>query len=280
MTQEELQSIPRQARFAPGELTARVIAEKQGPVGWLVFNNPERRNAVSLDMWEAIPRVLDRFETDPEVRVIVLAGAGDKAFVSGADISQFESQRSGAEAVQRYEEIAEGAQLRLQRCDKPVLAMIRGYCLGAGVNIALTCDLRIAAEDARFGIPAARMGLGYRVSSTKNLVDTIGPAHTREMLITARQYGAAEAERIGLVQRVVPAAALEAEVLETCAGIAANAPLTMRTAKRIVRELLASPESFDEAACRALVKECFESSDYKEGRRAFMEKRRPAFQGR
>lgn len=280
MTQEELQSIPRQALFAPGELTARVIAEKQGPVGWLVFNNPERRNAISVDMWEAIPRVLDRFEADPELRAIVLAGAGDKAFVSGADISQFESQRSGAEAVQRYEEIAEGAQLRLQRCDKPVLAMIRGYCLGAGVNIALTCDLRIAAEDARFGIPAARMGLGYRVSSTKNLVDTIGPAHTREMLITARQYGAAEAERIGLVQRVVPAAALEAEVLETCAGIAANAPLTMRTAKRIVRELLASPESFDEAACRALVKECFESSDYKEGRRAFMEKRRPAFQGR
>jgi enoyl-CoA hydratase len=280
MTREELQSIPRQALFAPGELTARVIAEKQGPVGWLVFNNPERRNAVSLDMWEAIPRVLERFEADPELRVMVLSGAGDKAFVSGADISQFESQRSGAEAVQRYEEIAEGAQLRLQRCDKPVLAMIRGYCLGAGVNIALACDMRIAAEDARFGIPAARMGLGYRVSSTKNLVDTIGPARTREMLITARQYGAAEAERIGLVQRVVPAAGLEAEVLETCAGIAANAPLTMRTAKRIVRELLASPDSFDEAACRALVKECFESSDYKEGRRAFMEKRRPAFQGR
>ena len=168
-------------------------------------------------------RVLERFEADPELRVIVLAGAGDKAFVSGADISQFESQRSGAEAVQRYEEIAEGAQLRLQRCDKPVLAMIRGYCLGAGVNIALACDLRIAAEDARFGIPAARMALGYRVSSTKNLVDTIGPARTREMLITARQYGAAEAERIGLVQRVVPAAAIEAEVLETCASIAANA---------------------------------------------------------
>lgn len=279
MTKEELQSIPRQALFAPGELTARVIAEKQGPVGWLVFNNPERRNAVSVDMWEAIPRVLDRFEADPGLRLVVLAGAGDKAFVSGADISQFESQRAGAEAVQRYEEIAEGAQLRLQHCDKPVLAMIRGYCLGAGVNIALTCDLRIAADDARFGIPAARMGLGYRVSSTKNMVDTIGPAHTREMLITARQFSAAEALAMGLVQRVVPAAALEAETLETCAGIAANAPLTMRTAKRIVRELLKPPGSFDEAACKAFVRECFESSDYKEGRRAFMEKRKPAFKG-
>ena len=279
MTREELQSIPRQSLFAPGELTGRVLAEKQGPVGWLVFNNPERRNAVSIDMWEAIPRALERFEADAELRVIVLAGAGDKAFVSGADISQFESQRSGAEGVQRYEEIAEGAQLRLQRCDKPVLAMIRGYCLGAGVNIALSCDLRIAADDARFGIPAARMGLGYRVSSTKNLVDTIGAANTREMLITARQYGAADAQRIGMVQRVVPAAALEAELLETCAGVSANAPLTMRTAKRIVRELLKPAGSFDEAACKALVRECFESSDYKEGRRAFMEKRTPAFKG-
>jgi len=280
MTKEELQSTPRQALFAAGELSARVIAEKQGPVGWLVFNNPERRNAVSVDMWEAIPRVLDRFESDPEVRLVVLAGAGDKAFVSGADISQFESQRSGPEAVQRYEEIAEGAQKRLQSCDKPVLAVIRGYCLGAGVNIALTCDLRIASDDARFGVPAAKMGLGYRASSTKNMVDTIGPANTREMLITARQFSAAEALAMGLVQRVVPTAALEAEALETCAGIASNAPLTMRTAKRIVRELLKTPGSFDEAACKAFVRECFESSDYKEGRRAFMEKRKPAFQGR
>jgi len=257
-----------------------VIAEKQGPMGWLVFNNPERRNAVSVDMWEAIPRVLDRFESDPEVRVVVLAGAGDKAFVSGADISQFESQRSGPEAVQRYEEIAEGAQLRLQHCDKPVVAMVRGYCLGGGVNIALTCDLRIASDDARFGVPAARMGLGYRLSSTKNMVDTIGAANTREMLITARQFSASEALAIGLVQRVVPAAALEAEVLDTCAGIAANAPLTMRTAKRIVRELLKAPASFDEAACKDFVRECFDSDDYKEGRRAFMEKRTPAFKGR
>ncbi|MGA8049501.1 MAG: enoyl-CoA hydratase [Burkholderiales bacterium] len=280
MTRDELQSISRRPIFPAGELTARVIAEKQGPLGWLVFNNPERRNAVSVDMWEAIPRVLERFESDPEVRLVVLAGAGDKAFVSGADISQFESQRSGPEAVQHYEEIAEGAQRRLQNCDKPVLAVIRGYCLGAGVNIALTCDLRIASDDARFGVPAAKMGLGYRASSTKNMVDTIGPAYTREMLITARQFSAAEALGMGLVHRVVPAAALEAEALETCAGIASNAPITMRTAKRIVRELLKTPGSFDEAACKAFVRECFDSSDYKEGRSAFMEKRKPVFQGR
>jgi enoyl-CoA hydratase/carnithine racemase len=152
-----------------------------------VFDNPARRNAVSLGMWEAIPRVLEDFGADPEVRVVVLAGAGDKAFVSGADISQFESQRSGREAVQRYEEIAEGAQLRLQGFDKPTIAMIRGYCLGAGVNIANVCDLRIAANDARFGIPAARVGLAYRVSSTKNLVDVVGAPNARDLLLTGRQ---------------------------------------------------------------------------------------------
>jgi enoyl-CoA hydratase/carnithine racemase len=280
MTTEALHALPRQPLFAAGELTERLIAERQGPVGWLVFNNPARRNAISVDMWEAIPRVLERFEADPQVRVIVLAGAGDKAFVAGADISQFEDQRSSAEGVQRYEEIAEGAQERLQASDKPVLAMIRGYCLGAGVNIALTCDLRIAAEDARIGIPAARMGLGYRVSSTRNLVEAVGPANARDILLTARQLGAEEALRVGLVQRVVPAGALLATTLELCETIAANAPLTMRTAKRIIREILRAPQGFDAARCRAFVQECFESEDYIEGRRAFMEKRKPVFQGR
>src|SRR5262245_58559995 len=171
-------------------MTERIIAKKEGAVGWLVFNNPERRNAVSVDMWEAIPGVLADFGADPAIRVVVLAGAGDKAFVSGADISQFESQRSSAEAVQRYEELAEGAQLKLQTLDKPTVAMVRGYCLGAGVNIANVCDLRIAAEDARFGIPAARMGLGYRASSMKNLVDVVGAAFAREIMLTARQFSA------------------------------------------------------------------------------------------
>ena len=177
---------------------ARIEARRQGAIGWLVFDNPARRNAVSLGMWESISRVLDEFRSDPSVRVVILAGAGDKAFVSGADISQFESQRSGAQAVQKYEEIAEHAQQRLQLFDKPTVAMIRGYCLGAGVNIANVCDLRIAAEDARFGIPAARMGLGYRVSSTHNLVQVVGAASAREMLLTARQFSAAEARAMGL----------------------------------------------------------------------------------
>src|SRR5437879_2667328 len=189
------------ARARSGLMSERIIAKKEGAVGWLIFNNPERRNAVSVDMWEAIPSVLAKFESDQEVRVVVLAGAGDKAFVSGADISQFESQRSSQEAVQRYEEIAEAAQARLQTLDKPVLAMIRGYCLGAGVNIANVCDLRIAGDDARFGIPAAKMGLGYRASSMKNLVDTVGAPYAREIMITGRQVTATEAKDMRLVHR-------------------------------------------------------------------------------
>jgi enoyl-CoA hydratase len=258
-------------------LTERIIAKKEGATGWLIFNNPERRNAVSVDMWEAIPEVLDRFESDNEIRVIALAGAGDKAFVSGADISQFEKQRSGAEAVQHYEEISEGAQSRLQACDKPVVAMIRGYCLGAGLNIANCCDLRIAADDARFGIPAARMGLGYRASSMKNLVDTVGAPYAREIMITARQFTAAEAMSMGLLHKVTSVQDLEKVTREYCDIIGANAPLTMRTAKRMIRELL--KKDFDAAQMKKWMKECYDSADYAEGRKAFMEKRKPVFKG-
>jgi enoyl-CoA hydratase/carnithine racemase len=259
-------------------LTERIIARKEGAVGWLIFNNPERRNAVSVDMWEAIPRVLADYEADPQVRVIVLSGAGDKAFVSGADISQFEKERSSADAVQRYEELAEGAAAKLQGCDKPLIAMIRGYCLGGGMNIAVLCDIRIAADDARFGIPAAKMGLGYRASSMKTLVEVVGAAYAREIMITARQFTAAEAKEMGLVNKVVAVPDLEKTVAEYTQTISGNAPLTMRTAKRIIRELGAV--NYDAAKCKAWAKECFESEDYKEGRKAFMEKRKPVFTGK
>src|SRR3989454_2831758 len=231
-------------------------------------------------MWEAMPKALERFEEDPEVRVIVLKGEGDKAFVSGADVSQYEKQRSSAEGIQYYEEIAGRVAERLQSCDKVIIAMIRGYCLGAGVNIALCCDLRIAAEDARLGIPAAKLGLGYRAASLKNLVDVVGPAYAREVLITGRHFSAGEAKTMGLVHRVAPVAELESLALEYCAMISENAPLTIRASKRTVRELLKFNPAFDAQACDALVKQCFESQDYIEGRRAFMEKRKPVFQGK
>jgi enoyl-CoA hydratase/carnithine racemase len=259
---------------------SRIIERKEGAVGWLVFSNPAKRNAMSVNMWEAIPQALERFAADPQIRVVALTGEGDKAFVSGADISQFEAQRSGPEAVQRYEEISEGAQRLIHEFDKPTVAVVRGYCLGAGVNIALACDLRLAADDARFGIPAARMGLGYRASSLKNLVDAIGAANAREFLITARQFTAAEALHIGLVHQVVPIADFSSVGKKYLDDIASNAPLTMRSAKRIIRELLRSADSFDAAKARAWMKECYDSADYKEGRTAFMEKRQPVFRGK
>jgi enoyl-CoA hydratase/carnithine racemase len=280
MNQVELLATARQVAFPSGVLTERIVAEKQGPIGWLTFNNPARRNAISIDMWEAIPKVLDRFEGDAEVRVIVLRGEGDKAFVSGADVSQYEKRRSSAEGIEYYQEIAGRVHERLQSCDKVIIAMIRGYCLGAGVNIALNCDLRLAAEDARLGIPAAKLGLGYGASSLKNLVDTVGPAYAREVLITGRHFSAEEAKTMGLVHRVAPVAELESLVREYCATISENAPLTVRASKRIVRELLKSSPAFDAQACAALVRQCFESQDYIEGRRAFMEKRKPLFQGK
>jgi enoyl-CoA hydratase/carnithine racemase len=229
-------------------------------------------------MWEAVPRVFAAFHADEAIRAIVLTGAGDKAFVSGADISQFESQRSSEDAVRRYEEIGDAAQSAIRDSDKPVLAMIRGYCIGGGLNIANCCDLRVASDDARFAIPAAKMGLGYRPSSMKLLVDAVGPANAREIMLTARQFTAGEAKQMGLVHHVVPVAEIEAFTKKLCEDISANAPLTMKAAKRIIREV--SRTEPDVELCKALVKDCMASEDYKEGRRAFMEKRKPRFKGR
>ncbi len=260
--------------------TQRMIAEKDGAIGWMIFNNPERRNAISLDMWQAMPAILDAFDRDPAIRVIVLKGAGDKAFISGADISQFEKQRSSPETVAQYDAIAEAANARLQDIRKPTIAMIHGFCIGGGVGVALQCDLRIAAENARFGVPAARLGLGYRWGGVKKLVDLVGSSFAKEIFFTARHFSAAEALAMGLINRALPEAELEGYVRNYCALIAENAPLTMEAVKGVVAELAKPGPQLDRAHCEAIVKRCFDSADYIEGRRAFMEKRKPAFAGK
>ncbi|HZZ90905.1 MAG TPA: enoyl-CoA hydratase [Caulobacteraceae bacterium] len=257
----------------------RLIGRKEGAIGWMIFNNPGRRNAVSLDMWAAIPDVLAAFEADPEVRVVVFVGAGDKAFVSGADISQFEAERNDATAEQRYSGASAAANIAMAGISKPTVAMIRGYCIGVGLAVALTCDLRICTDDSRFAIPAARLGLGYGFGGVKALIDVVGPSIAKEILFTARQFSAEEALRIGLVNRVTTREGLEPLVREYASMIGANAPLTVRAAKIAAREALRDPDKRRLADVEAAVAACFDSADFKEGRTAFMEKRAAAFRG-
>ena len=259
--------------------TEKMLARVEGAIGWMTFNNPARRNAVSLEMWQAIPAILDRFEADPAVRVIVLHGAGEAAFVAGADISQFEKARNSPEANALYDRVSDEASRRLIECSKPTVAMIHGYCIGGGVAIAVCCDLRIAADNAKFGIPAARLGLGYGHKGVKKLLDLVGPSFTKEIFFTARHFSAVEAQMMGLLNRVVPLAELDGYVRNYCATIGDNAPMTMRTLKRTVAELLRGADA-DLALTERMVAECFAGADYIEGRTAFMEKRRPVFRGR
>lgn len=258
--------------------TPHMLAEIDGPIGWMTFNKPERRNAVSLDMWEALPEILHRFESDPGVRVIVLKGAGDRAFVSGADISQFEQARSSEESNAHYDHVSELASKALAECGKPTIAMIRGFCIGGGLAIAVGCDIRVATDNSKFGIPAARLGVGYGAPGVKKLMGLVGPSYTKEIFFTARHFSAAEARIMGLVNHVVADAELEACTRNYCATIADNAPLTMHALKCTVAEASRGHEA-DWELCDRLVKECFASQDYVEGRRAFMEKRRPTFRG-
>jgi enoyl-CoA hydratase/carnithine racemase len=244
------------------------------------FNNPARHNALSVDMWEAVPPLLALARDDDRVRLVVFSGAGEKAFVSGADISQFEDMRAAREAVKHYETMAETTLTSIQDFPKPTLARIRGYCIGGGVNVAISCDIRIASTDAVFSVPAARLGLGYRYSAMKNLVDLIGPGAAKDMFFTARRVDAEEAKALGLVSRICAPDALDALVAEYTSTIADNAPLTIMAAKEITREILKASPGIDTELCASLIRGCFESADYAEGRTAFMQKRKPVFTGR
>ena len=260
--------------------TAQLIAEKDGAIGWITFNNPARHNAMSMAMWEALADVVDDYGQDSAIRVIVLKGAGDRAFVSGADISEFNEKRSSRETVAIYNSATGAASEKLHRVGKPTIAMIRGYCIGGGVGLAVCCDLRIAAEGSTFAVPAAKLGLGYEFSGVKKLVDVVGPSFAREIFYSGRQFTAAEAVTMGLVNRLLPAAELEAYVREFALGIASNAPLTVMSIKTIVGEILKDEGERDMRLCSQVVERCFASEDYVEGRTAFMEKRKAIFKGR
>ncbi|HEY0823323.1 MAG TPA: enoyl-CoA hydratase [Ramlibacter sp.] len=260
--------------------TERMIAQKDGAIGWITFNNPARHNAVSLPMWQGLFDAVTAFAEDPEVRVIVLKGAGEKAFVSGADISEFEEKRSSAETIEAYNAVSHRASAALHTVNKPTIAMIRGYCVGGGVAIALCCDMRIAAEGSTFAVPAAKLGLGYEFDGVRKLVDVVGPSFAREIFYTARQFTAQEAVTMGLVNRLVPVDGLESYVRDYAGTIAANAPLTVASIKTLVAQVMKDESERDVALCEAVVRKCFASADYVEGRTAFMEKRKPRFTGR
>ena len=259
--------------------TDKMLSRREGRVGYVIFDNPERHNAVSLEMWAAAGKMLEDFRNDNNITVVVVTGAGGKAFVSGADISRFEKERSNEEAVARYNATVEKSCAAFHEFPKPTIAMIRGYCIGGGVGLATCCDIRICTEGSKFAVPAAKLGLGYGYLGLKRLVDVVGPSFAMEIFYTARQFSAAEALVMGLVNRVVPDGELESYVKTYADTIGENAPLTIRAVKATIMEIRKDESKRDVKRSQTLVEACFKSRDYEEGRKAFMEKRKPVFTG-
>ncbi len=260
--------------------TDKLIAEKEGAIGWLTFNNPARRNAMSQEMWEGTAQVMADFAADPVIRVVVMKGAGDKAFVSGGDISEFEKTRNSAESAAIYGQTASRARQAMSGLEKPLIAMIRGYCLGGGLGVALNADLRIASSDSQFGIPAARLSIAYGFDGVKSLVSLVGPSVAKQILFTARRYPAQTALRMGLIEEVVAPEDLEATVRDYAETIADNAPLSVRATKLTVAQVLKDESQRDMDLLKELSHEALNSYDAREGRQAFMEKRKPVFLSR
>jgi enoyl-CoA hydratase/carnithine racemase len=249
-------------------------------VGVVTFNNPDKRNAMSLEMWEGLGQALTELRDDPEVRVVILFGAGDKAFVSGADISQFEKTRHNAAASEEYSKKSEAQRALLGNYPKPIIACIRGFCLGGGMQVAMLADIRIAAEDSQFGIPAAKLGIAYGYDGLRNLVSLVGPSWARLIMYTGMRIDSQEALRIGLVDRVLPNGELWDATMEIARTISVNAPLAIKAAKITIAQVLKDPANRDMAAIKQIGMECMDSEDFREGRRAFMDKRKPQFKGK
>jgi len=260
-----------------GSILADILVRRDGAIGTLVFSNVDKHNAMTGQMWEALPARIAELDADPDIRVIVLAGDGDKAFVSGADVSQFGAERTEPAAQQRYNQNVEAAYVAPARASKPVLAQIRGICMGGGLGLAAACDIRVCADDARFRMPAGRLGLGYSQTGVHRFLALLGVQNTLDIFFTARVFDAAEALRMGFVSRVVPAAELEPAVRALAAAIAENAPLTMVATKATVNAWLRDPTDKQAPDAQAAIDRCNRSEDYREGVRAFGEKRKPVF---
>jgi len=258
----------------------KILQSVTDGVGIITFNNPEKRNAMSLEMWEGFGNALVELRDDPDVRVVIMVGAGDKAFVSGADISQFEKTRHNAEASEEYSRRSAAQRALLADYPKPTIACIRGFCLGGGMQVAMLADIRIASDNSQFGIPAARLGIAYGYDGLRNLVSLVGPSWARLIMYTGMRIDSAEGLRIGLVDRVMPDADLWNATMEIATTISGNAPLAIKAAKITIAQVLKDPEQRDMDAIKEIGTACMDSEDFREGRRAFMEKRKPKFSGR
>ena len=256
-----------------------MLSRIDGSIGYLIFNNPEKHNAVSLEMWDATDAILDQFESNPDVRVVVLTGAGGKSFVSGADISKFEKERGSAEATKYYNTRIRAIYERIDHFPKPTIAQVDGYCIGGGLNLAVCCDIRVCSTKSKFAMPAAKLALGYPFPAIQRLINAIGASNAKYLMFTADRIDADTAFRMGFVQSIHDESTLEDAVKTLTNQIGANAPLTIKAMKFVATQALTEPGNRNLEQCDALVDACFNSADYKEGRTAFMEKRAPNFKG-